>query len=174
MLRYLDDLSDRLSRLDKGRRVAFACWAAERVWSQGRDALAERVGTDSTESLEMTLRQLSDAARSGEDVQHEALQYWKAVCSGLRWDHDAVEIEEEHQNFLAEEAADAAFHALEAGLTGSAEAAAHAAEKVLNCIDFELQMLRGVDESTEHDLFRAELGLQQRKLLELERNGLAR
>lgn len=173
MLTYLEELAARLDTLPKAAKLLFASWAAERVLSQGRKALEERVGGETTDWLEATLAQLKASATSQQLLDEKALKYWRDTSANLDWADTGDDRESTHADFLAAETVEAIMRALEVGLTGSSDSAAHAAERVLNCVDFELQMLRDVTEPSEHPLFQEELRLQSEKLDQLRRQTLA-
>jgi hypothetical protein len=169
ILKYLDGLEAQLRALEKRERVLFACWAVERILQTTRPVLVERAGVRFVGALEHALAELKKAASSRAPISEAALRYYRDACANLDLGRDDGEGANPHADFLAAETVEAALQAIETGLTGSPAAAAHAAERALNCVDYELQMLRDVDEPGEHHLFKRELQAQTQKVEELRR-----
>ncbi len=169
MLIFLRELASQLANVQEAKRVQFSCWAAERVLVRAYDPLLARIGASTLASLELTLARLRESAADGKSLPEEVLLRWRSTCENFEWEPAEGGIEAMHADFLAAEAVEAAMRAFEVGLSKSPEAAAHAAERMLNCIDFELQMVKGVENSTEHELFQEEVRAQKQKLDELRR-----
>lgn len=167
-INYLERIKVRLGALEEPRRVAFCVWCSNRLQADFEPYLSQRMGNELAPIRE-ALGQVWTSVIGGEGPSREAVETARDKCLEADWDQEDVPEQDQQRNSGAIELLGCIRRTLDCWLTGDSRFCSEAAERVVNCIDYELNMVMGVRDTFAHPMMRAELDRQERFLLLLER-----
>lgn len=133
---YLENVERKLTRLQPPHRILFAAWCAAALMKDAFDYVVGQIGLEGALVVRDAQEFAWTCGLKGADASE--IERWQIACASIQWDEAHVSDGQQLENFIAIEWISAVTYALETCMTGSAHSAAHAAERIINRLDYEL------------------------------------
>jgi hypothetical protein len=169
---YIGWVERRLGALPSCRQTAFAAWCSEPLVREFGQYLAERLGQDPYLYLQRKLDDLWTELERNTPASRDSYVEAERLCAAANWHEHEVAVEDAFVNDGAVELLGSLRRTFEHARTHNTRCAAEAAERVINRVDYELTMIRGVEKPFEHALMKDEIEMQSRMLAHLAENSV--
>jgi hypothetical protein len=165
---YIESLSSRLEELRRVERLAFSTYCCQKLFEEFRDELKAEAGCTVVLEFEATLREIWKCVE-GREYSSSVIEEAERSCLNVDWETEEYEDENERlQDYGATETLECFLRLFDVHRSGSSISSAESAERIINRLDFEIQMIIGDDDSFVNPVMKKELGLQNEALNFLE------